>query len=703
MKRALQALAIGLVCAAVALILWHLDALDRWETRTWDWRASAFVPRPVAGATDRIRLIFLDQYSLDWGKTRGWSWPWPRQVYGPVLDFCHRAGAKAVAFDVIYSEPSVYGVDDDAALGDSVARCPGFVGAVFVGKETGGSTNWPAEAPRSTVTVSGHAPDRLTLPKAAFPVPEVATNATVLATVFGNPSRDGIYRRARPFSLFDGQAVPSLGLGAYLAGQSNRTLSIDGPWLRIAGRPTPVPLDARGNVVLHYRGRSQTHATVNVAAVINSELSLKEGKAPTVDPASFSNAYVFLGFTAPGLFDLRSSPVDPVYPGVEIHATFLDNLLAGDFMRDTPRPLTAALAVALALLAAFGVRFSRGTWHTVLMFVVMLPLPLALGFWAYALGYWLPVVAPFTAVAPALIAALALNYAIEGREKRFIKGAFKQYLSPVVIDALAEHPERLQLGGETRELSILFSDVKGFTGISERLAPEQLTALLNEYLTAMTEIIYKHGGTIDKYEGDAIIAFWNAPLDQADHAERAVRSALEYQSALATLRPQFKERYGHDLFARIGLNCGPVVIGNMGSRQRFNYTFLGDAGNLAARLEGINKQFGTPTLISEAMRRKLPADIAVREISRVQVVGRREPVRVFEPLSAEAVAAFGDRLPRFASALEAYYAGRFAEAAEHFAAMAGQDPTAAIYATRCRQLADHPPADWAGVWVMTEK
>lgn len=701
MKRVLQALAIGLICAALALLLWQAGWLERWESRTWDLRASWFArPGP---STSQIRLIFLDQSSLDWGKEKGWSWPWPRQVYGPVIDFCRRAGAKAVAFDVVFSEPSVYGVEDDQALGTAIAASPNFVGAVFVGRETGGTTNWPADVQPPAVRLGTSVPRSMLLPRAAFPVPEVATNATLLATVFGNPSRDGVYRRARPFSVFDGHAVPSLGLGAYLASETNRTLSVSGPWLRVGGRPTPVPLDHWGNAILHFRGRSQTHRTVNISAVIESEMRINEGKAPLIDPSSFSNTYVLLGFTAPGLFDLRSSPVSSVYPGVEIHATFLDNLLAGDFMREAPRPLTIVLAFLLALLAAFGVRFSRSTPYTVLTFLLVLPLPMALGFWAYSRGLWLPIVVQTIASTPALIVALAVNYATEGKQKRFIKGAFKQYLSPLVIEEMVQHPERLQLGGATRELSILFSDVKGFTGISEHLTPEQLTALLNDYLTAMTEIIYKHGGTVDKYEGDAIIAFWNAPMAQADHATRAVQAALEYQTALAALRPDLKARYGHDLFTRIGLNTGPVVVGNMGSRQRFNYTFLGDAGNLASRLEGINKQFGTPILISEVTRRKLPPEMAVREISRVQVVGRKEPVRVFEPLTAEDATARHDLFARFATALAAYYAGRFDEAVSIFAELESQDTTSAIYAARCRELTAHPPTVWTGVWVMTEK
>ena len=318
-------------------------------------------------------------------------------------------------------------------------------------------------------------------------------------------------------------------------------------------------------------------------------------------------------------------------------------------------------------------------------------------------GWWLDLVTPLAGLSAALVAVLLYRYAVVDRTGRRVRTAFRHYLAPELVAQIAAHPERLQLGGETRELSILFSDVKGFTGISEHLPPQQLTALLNDYLTAMTEIVYKHGGTVDKYEGDAIIAFWNAPVAQANHAERAVRAALEYQATLTAMRADLKARYGHELYARIGLNSGPVVVGNMGSRQRFNYTFLGDAGNLAARLEGINKQFATPILISQMTRTPLPPDIAVREISRVQVVGRKEAVRVFEPMTAEDAAARREWLPRFAEALAAYYAGRFEEALKTFTALAAVDPTSALYAARCRELAAHPPAEWAGVWVMTEK
>jgi len=272
-----------------------------------------------------------------------------------------------------------------------------------------------------------------------------------------------------------------------------------------------------------------------------------------------------------------------------------------------------------------------------------------------------------------------------------------------VIAQIVQHPERLQLGGEQRTLSIFFSDLQGFTTISEGLNPQELTALLNEYLTAMTDIIQDEGGTVDKYEGDAIIAFWNAPLAQDDHAVRAVRAALRCQTALAEMRPAVHARIGKDLRMRIGLNTGPVVVGNMGSRNRFNYTILGDAANLASRLEGINKQFGTYTLISETTRAVMGKAFAAREISRVAVVGRKTPVRVFEPMQPKTWAAHADDFTRFAKGLNVFYKGQFAEAIAHFEPLREKDPVAAAYWRKCQALRAEPPPAWDGVWIMTEK
>jgi adenylate cyclase len=699
----LQALGIGLLSSLLATLAWQFKLLDRWESRFWDVEVGWFAHPETT--TDQIRLIFLDQDSLDWGKKQGWEWPWPREVYGPILDFCRRAGTKAIAFDVIFSEPSEH-MDQDEALGAAIRKTPAFVGTAFVGNETGSATNWPAGIPLPGIRFKDHYPtlnNPFQMARAMFPIPDVATNAAILGTVFGNPDRDGIYRRLRPFSLFDGQVVPSLGLGAYLAASTNRSLYLRESWFGINHRRIRMHLDAHGQSILRYRGGSKTHKTVNVSGVIESELLMREGKPPLIDPSFFKDTYVFLGFTAPGLKDLRPSPIDSTYPGVEVHATFLDNLLAGDFMRDAAIWFSLILAFLLACGGAAAIRLGRHAWQNILVFALLLPLPILLGFLAYAHGFWLPIVFLLASTVPALIGTMALNYATEGKQKRFIKGAFKQYLSPLVIEELVQHPERLKLGGELRDLSIFFSDIRGFTSISEHLNPQELTALLNDYLTAMTDIIYAHEGTVDKYEGDAIIAFWNAPLAQKNHAILAVHTALECQAKLVELNPKYKEQIGAELHQRIGLNSGPVVVGNMGSRQRFNYTFLGDAGNLAARLEGINKQFGTSLLISENTRKQLDDSIAAREIARVQVVGRKEPVTVYEPMMPAEAETRKDILAVFAKALTSYYEGRLNDALSLFGSIETGDAPAAAYVQRCKIMLSQPQIGWTGVWTMTEK
>ena len=348
---------------------------------------------------------------------------------------------------------------------------------------------------------------------------------------------------------------------------------------------------------------------------------------------------MFFGFTASGLFDLKPTPLGGVYPGVEVNATMLDNLLSGDFMRVPSTASTVLLLLLLCIGAGLAVSsVSRVGW-SILIYVLFLPLAPALGIAAYAMGYWLQVVALELGVVFSLVGSNLASYATEGRQKRYIKGAFSQYLSPTVIEELIAHPERLTLGGERRELTIFFSDVQGFTTISEALTPEDLTALLNEYLTAMVDIIQEEGGTIDKFEGDAIIAFWNAPLSQEDHAVRGVRAALRCQAKLAEMRPSIHARIGKNMFMRVGMNTGQAVVGNMGSKTRFDYTMLGDQVNLSARLEGINKQFGTYFMISAATREKIAGAFPARELSRVAVVGRKEPVTVYEPMLPEEFAA----------------------------------------------------------------
>lgn len=461
-------------------------------------------------------------------------------------------------------------------------------------------------------------------------------------------------------------------------------------------------MDAHGKAILRFRGHSGTYRTFSAAAVIQSELRIRRGEKPVIeDPSIFKDCYVLLGASAPGLLDLRPTPISKASPGVELHAAMLDNLMSGDFLRDTPKWFCFLTTLSLALLSSGLVVAGKKVWQNALAVGILLPLPGLIGFLAYPLGYWWPVLVHEAALAVAVTGGVFLNYANEGRQKSFVRKAFKYYLNPQVIDRILKDPDKLKLGGERRELSILFSDIKGFSSISEKLDPQTLTELLNEYLSDMTDIIFEEGGTLDKYEGDAIIAFWNAPLDQPDHARRACRAAIRCQLRLESRRDELLERTGALLHARIGINTGQVVVGNMGSKKRFNYTIFGDAANLASRLEGANKVFGTCTMVSETTWSLTEGEFLGREIGLIRVVGRDTPVRVFELIGLP-----GDRPPQgmeeFREALALYHARDLPGALGIFRTLPG-DPVAAAYADHCENLLNEPEASWDQVWNLKDK
>jgi len=698
----------GLAGAVIAALMMMAGWLDTWEARTWDWRVRSMAePGP---ATADIVLILLDQNSLDWAqKENGLSWPWPREIYGAIVDFCRRNGARSLAIDVLYTEPSAYGVEDDRSFADAVEKFGKVAGAVFLGEKSGSITRWPPliKSPLLKLKKPGggrvNPPAGFAFPRATFPISALAEKVKVLGNVQLKSDPDGVYRRVKLLSFFDGKIVPVMGLGAWLAAGNRPEIPVGCDRMMAIGKHV-IPVDGRGDAVLRYRGPSGTHRNFSAAAVLQSEIQFRMG-APTVisDPDAFKDKYVLFGFTAPGLLDLRPAPVAGVYSGVEIHATLLDNFLSNDFIKQIPAGITIGIALLTALLLGLAASVLRSPVAITLNCAVGLTLPACFGLLAYAAGYWLPIVVLEIAAVFTIGFALVANYATEGRQKRFIKGAFRQYLSPVVIDQLLSNPDRLKLGGERKILSIFFSDLQGFTSISEGLDPEELTALLNEYLTAMTDIIMEEGGTVDKYEGDAIIAFWNAPLDVAQHEMRTVRAALRCQAVLAEMRPAIRERIGKEMLMRIGMNTGPAVVGNLGSLTRFDYTMLGDAVNLAARLEGANKQFGTFTMISEDTCKQIGDQFRVRELARLAVVGRSEPVTVYEPMFPDEYSEKKEVYDTFGKALGQFYQGRFQKALDIFKTIQSVDPAAASYVKKCRELMETSPVEWGGVWVATTK
>ena len=509
--------------------------------------ARAPASRSPGSATSSVVTILLDQKSLEWGrKENGLSWPWPREIYGAIADFCARAGAKAVVFDVFYTEPSVYGVSDDQAFAAAAAKNGRVVAAMNFGSEQATDKTWPGDDTRPRISVAGledwiraaH-PSRLDYPLAEFPIPEVFKSADHAGQRVPRPGRGGPRVSPRPVV----QHLRRTGRAFRGAGRVPRRETPGHArsfpfhrgrswWTARGSRSTPRAAPSSATAAPR-----TTHKAFTAAAVVQAELQVRDGQEPAVPLESFKDKYVFFGFSAPGLFDLKPSPMTGDYPGVEIHATMLDNLLSGDFMRPASSAATILLLLLLCIGAAMAASASSRAGITALVYVLFVPVAPLLGIWAYSLGYWLQVVALELGVVFALVGASLASYATEGQQKRYIKGAFKQYLSPAVIEELIAHPERLKLGGETARAHHLLLRRAGLHDDLREAGPRGPHPLLNEYLTAMTDIIQEEGGTIDKYEGMPSSPSGTRPLEQADHAVRGVRAALRCQAKLAELRP----------------------------------------------------------------------------------------------------------------------------------------------------------------------
>ncbi|HSW00052.1 MAG TPA: adenylate/guanylate cyclase domain-containing protein [Sedimentisphaerales bacterium] len=693
-KKCLRGLGVGLAAGLVALIAWRLGWLESWEAPTWTWRAKFFSQREVP--SPGVKLILVDQASLDWAQEENpdWGWPWPRVVYGAISDFCAKGGAKALCLDLLFTDTTTWGVDDDKELGTALKAGPPAVLALMKG---GNRTTWPDFMPRPHLRIE--LPSAVDSPNMMFPLEDIMAGAAAAGHVLGTPDGDGVFRRISPFCRFDGATIPTFALAAYLIQHDPNSVRASTRRLTITDKR--IPLDRQGNVILRFKGSGGLSEPLSAAAVIQSKLRIDEGGTPALSPEVVKDCYVFVGYSAPGLLDLRPIPINPKCPGVVLHATFIENLLTDSFIAETETAAVILGVLATAVAAAISLSFADKWWQSGSLSVVWLGVPVLTGFAAYAQGQWWPVATQGLASGLAMVGALAANYLAEGRQKAFIKQAFNHYLSSEVIEKIIRDPKHLQLGGEKRELTIMFTDLAGFSTFSERLGPVELTTLLNDYLTEMTDIIMDEGGTLDKYEGDAIIAFWNAPLEQPDHAVRACRAAMRCQRRLAELRDGFQQRTGAVLRMRIGLNTGDVVVGNMGSKKRFNYTILGDAANLAARLEGANKAFGTETMVSGNTWDKASPEFRGRKLADLRVVGRKTAVPVYE-LTGFASEAAPPGWEAFAAGRKRFQKGDFARAKEFFERLP-DDPAARSYLRRCTDLCAHPPEAWDGVWGLTEK
>ncbi len=675
----LRSLFISILVFSLSILSFFIPLTTRLDFLLYDYamRLTSSFTHP----SDAISLVLLDQESIDWAlQEKGWNWPWPREAYGDIVRYFNLANAASLTFDVLFTEPSLYGNADDENFAQA-CRENGKVVHTFYYSDK----NKPP----------------------LLPIPSIRQSAALLGDVTGTSDEDKVARRVKNFTTYNEEKIPSLGLAPLLAaGIAVETDRAENP---------------KGQL-LRFQENLERYVPYSASDILQSYYAIQRGDAPLLEVEQFAESFIFFGFFAPGLFDITATPISTAYPGVGVHVTQLDNYLQNSFIKEIPFILLA-LALLLSSFAsilpigiheklASNARYAKlSGLLTSLSFIFLIASYSLVYFFLFYKGVYVPLASFFVSLFLGFAISVIISYTQEGKQRRYIKNAFKQYLSPIVIEQLIANPDKLKLGGERRNLSIFFSDVQGFTSISEKLNPSDLTSLLNDYLSEMTDIILASGGTIDKYEGDAIIAFWNAPLDLENHAQAALEAAVKCQSKLDAMRPELEKRAGQVFLMRIGINTGEAVVGNMGSHSRFDYSMLGDSVNLAARLEGFNKQFDSYTMCSEATKnaaQRHGCRLRFRELGKAAVVGKSQAVRVFEPMTEVAYENKKQSIDIFEKALKAFYDGDFLAAKELFTSIAATDPPAKKYLEKIifyenNPLSEEEKKNWEGIWVATTK
>ncbi len=726
----ISALFVILIAAHVAGWL-PLAPMQRAEAWLYDSWLAQSAPTAV---DDRIVILDIDEASL---KSVG-RWPWSRDrmaaLVGQLFD---RYGVAAVGFDVVFAEPDTSSgldqlkrlaqgelaasgdfrsalqqlapqLDYDARFAQALAGRPVALGYYFI--PAGHATTRSGALPPPALPAPAFAPLRVGLPSpAGFGANLAGLQQAAQGAGFFNmvADSDGTARKMQlvtPFGAGYHLALSAATLRAAMGGEpaiagvvQTRLLGrhYPAPWLEIGG--IRVPLSADGSVHVPYRAGAP-FPYIPAAQVL-------AGKTP---PAQLENRIVLLGSTAPGLTDLRVTPFSNRFPGVEIHAHLLAGMLDGN-VRSTPAwagdvRLLAVLVLG-GLLSVVLLRFGpvAGLLATLLLLGALLA--------AYAAAWSRLWVVPLAAPMLALVGLYAFNTAYgffaESRSRRQMTRLFGQYVPPELALEMSRDPAHYTMAGQSREMSVLFSDIRGFTDFSEKLPPAELAAVLNAYLSSMTAVVQQQRGTIDKYIGDAIMAFWNAPVDVRDHASCAVAAALAMQAALPQLNREFAARDWPQVKIGVGINTGRMSVGNMGSEFRMAYTVMGDAVNLGSRLESITKQYGVGILVTQATVDADPVH-AFMKVDEVRVKGKATPVAIYEPLGERIGLAEPVRQAAadFEAAFARYQAQDWNAAETALRALDARVPRTlhGIYLERIAHFrVEPPPADWDGVFVYTTK
>jgi len=573
-----------------------------------------------------------------------------------------------------------------------------------------------------------------------FNIPEIQEATLHSGSFNAIQDRDGSIRRARLFVRSNNQFMPHLSLKTFLVSKNyNATANLvrqhggdSGPKVvkdvlitnENGDTVLKIPVDERGQIPINYAGPKKMFAYLSAGELLDDDESMMVEqtveKAPGVWAESdfsvnrqdfLKGKHLVFGTTAIGVYDLRVTPFEENFPGVETHANLLDNLLRQDFFKTSSvEEFVTPLGIAiLGLLLSFLISRWGSVSGLLLSFFTLLMILIVDYHFFFLQGTLVNIIIPLLFIATLYTFLTFFKYLTEERKKRELKGTFQKYVSPAIVNEILKDPSKLKLGGVKQEMSVFFSDVRGFTTISERLDPRALSDLLNAYLTPMTELIFQCEGTLDKYMGDAIMGFFGAPIPAKNHAANACRSALLQMAKLKELQVEWAAEGLPLIDVGIGINTGDMSVGNMGSKTVRSYTVMGDAVNLGARLEGINKQYGTHIIISEFTQAHIESDdFVTREIDLVRVKGKNKPVRIFELIQqGPPQDLLAERLKSFRAGYELYHQRQFAEALEQFNAslsIDANDHVSALYLGRCKDYLKTPPnADWDGVFVMTTK
>jgi len=703
----------GCVAVLFILLLVLFSTFEHLELKTLDIRFHLFShPESVS---KNIAIAVIDDPSLQALEKQNVYWPWPRDIYAQLVSYFQRGNAKAVLFDVLFTSPDVKdwvnGEDINDRIFSEALTNANNVSLAFQLKEEITPPNHKLVA-KQTFNFPLNAVSTTIFSSALLPSPLLQTSAHSLGTVNYFFDADGICRRIPLLFNYNGNTLPHLGFAGFCI--QKKQILFNDVSKKILVDSVSIPLDENGNFLLWWYGKGGPEGCFknqyySIQTLLSSALQEQRHHQPIIPSDSFNNKYVIIGTNAPGLLDFRNTPFtqEEPYPGMEIYATMLSNLLQQDFLQITNQFVTLLAILFFSFAISFAMFYFREVWFSIVVVF------LSTGIWIYLCCYlftsqkiWLEMVAPLFAIFSSFAISSVWSYATEGRARRQLRSMFNRYLHPSIVKTIEEHPEKIDREGELRFAVIFFSDIEDYTEKAEQLndEPKTLVKNLNEYFSIVADIIFRNGGFLDKYIGDAVMAMYGIPDKKNDDAYRACISALEIQDALKKLKLR-----SNNLFSttRFGIHSGKMVIGNIGSKQRIEYTAIGDTVNIASRLEGANKIYRTSILISEEVFLQVQNKIVCREIDTVYLKGKDIATKLYQVIGIVETVPHEEMLfyQQYIEGLRAYEHRMFQKANDIFSELYernSNDTPTKIFLQRTQQLLRVPPAEeWKPIHELT--